>query len=86
MLDTLEGTDMTREQPPGAEVALSRHVSKDVAWHSSQVGMSGRIGLLRQEPATLAERNNTVDIHGSGTLWISLHPMGSGVLQPIMSS
>lgn len=44
---------MTCEPTLEAEIDLSRHVSKDVAWHPSQVGMSDRIRLLRQEPATV---------------------------------
>jgi len=36
-----------------AEIDLSRHVSQDVAWHPSQVGMADRMRLLRQEPATV---------------------------------
>lgn len=44
---------MTCEQPIEVQIDLSRHVSKDVAWHPSQVGMSDRMRLLRQEPATV---------------------------------
>jgi len=44
---------MTGEHPLGATIDLSRHVSNDVAWHPSQVGMTDRMRLLRQEPATV---------------------------------
>lgn len=35
------------------EVDLSRHVSNNVAWHPSKVGLAERIRMLRQEPATV---------------------------------
>lgn len=44
---------MSREQPLEADIDLSLHVSNDVAWHPSQVGMTDRTRLLRQEPATV---------------------------------
>ena len=44
---------MTEEQLPEADIDLSRHVSNNVAWHPSQVVMSDRRRLLRQEPATV---------------------------------
>lgn len=44
---------MTEKQLPEAEIDLSRHVSNNVAWHPSQVVMSDRKRMLRQEPATV---------------------------------
>lgn len=44
---------MSKEQLPEEDIDLSRHVSNNVAWHPSQVVMSDRQRMLRQEPATV---------------------------------
>jgi adenylylsulfate kinase len=44
---------MTRDPSTKADIDLNRHVSKDVAWHSSKVPTGDRAKLLHQEPATV---------------------------------
>lgn len=44
---------MNRDPATKPEIDLSRHVSQDVAWHTSKVLTSDRTKLLRQEPATV---------------------------------
>ncbi len=44
---------MNARNSPEPEVDLSRHVSNNVAWHPSKVGLAERIRMLRQEPATV---------------------------------
>ena len=44
---------MTRDPAAKPGVDLSRHVSKDVAWHNSKVPTADRTRLLHQEPATV---------------------------------
>lgn len=44
---------MAQEGNTDFDGRLERHVSKDVAWHPSQVGAADRAQLLRQQPATV---------------------------------
>jgi adenylyl-sulfate kinase len=44
---------MADNPAPDPETGLGRHVSRDVAWHSSKVSVLERARLLRQAPATI---------------------------------